>query len=98
MTLKGTQAEGRAPRFVTEVPPGAVQVHMGKIETAYNPRGSLKKNSLSADLLERLQSDLEFWTDPKYGDSLEEEEAAEKLVAGLRAEVEIAIAEFISGI
>lgn len=82
------------PKLVDQLPPGAVQVHLGSIETHYKPRGSLQKNSLSEELLERLMSDQQFWTDPKYGDSLEPTAAAEKLVEGLRAEVEIAIETF----
>ena len=77
-----------------KMPPGAIKCHLGLIENTYKPRGSLKKNSLSAQLLERLESDQQFWTDESYGDSLEGHVAAERLVIGLRAEVEIAIEEF----
>ena len=44
------------PKLVYQLPPGAVQVHLGSIETHYKPRGSLQKNSLSEELLERLRS------------------------------------------
>ena len=80
---------------VAELPRGAVRVHFGSIERAWKPRGSLEKNSLSADLLERLELNQQFWTDEGYGDSLEDHEAAEKLVDGVRAEVEIAVEEFL---
>lgn len=79
---------------VDKIPPGMVQVHFGSPETTWKPRGSLQKNSLSADLLERLRSKLESWTDPKYGDSREKAEAAAILVEGLREETEAAISEF----
>jgi hypothetical protein len=84
--------------FVNQIPPGAVQVHFGTAATHWNPRGVLQKNSLSADLLERLEHAHESWTDDKYGDSLSSAEAAEVLVKGLRHNVEAAVEEFLSGI
>ena len=80
---------------IAELPKGAVRVHLGSIETTWKPRGSLEKNSLSLELLERLESLQHSWTDGDYGDSLEDHEAAEKLADGLRAEVEVAVEEFL---
>jgi len=83
---------------IKALPPGAVQVHFGSIETTWKPRGSLEKNSLSLDLLNRLRSKLDCWTSEEYGDSLEWEDAAAKLVESLREEVEAAIEEFVESI
>jgi hypothetical protein len=80
---------------VSEIPAGAMRVHMVHVNDVWKPRGSLKKNSLSADLLERLESLQVSWTDECYGDGFVDDlEAADKLIAGLRSEVEVAIEEF----
>ena len=80
---------------IAEVPAGSTQVHMGTARSAFRPRGSLKKNSLSADLLEKLEHLQSSWTDESYGDSfVDDRVAADELIAGLRFEVEVAIEEF----
>ena len=81
---------------VDELPEGAVPIHLGFVQTVWRPRGSLNKNSVSADLVERLQALQDSWTDPEYGDCLDPAEAAVVLTEGLREEVEIAITEFLS--
>jgi len=82
-------------QFVTGIPEGAVRIHFGRIETAFCPRGSLEKESLSLSLLERLRDSLEHWTDPKYGDSYSKEEAVRLLLDGFKDEVSIAVKEFV---
>lgn len=69
---------------------------MGSIETTWKPRGSLNKNSLSADLVEQMVGSLDSWTDTSYGDSLGRAEAATLLAEGLREEVEIAVSAFLT--
>jgi len=81
-------------RSVFELPPGAVRIHLGRLETALFPRGPMMKNSVGEDLLCRLRATRDHWTDESYGDSVSQEEATESLVEQLRAEVERVISDF----
>ena len=60
---------------VANIPPGAVRVHFGSVETALFPRGPMMKNSVGELLLERLRASREHWTSESYGDSVGQEEA-----------------------
>ncbi len=80
-----------------KLPPNAQRVHFGTVETSWFPRGSLEKNSLSAELLRRLRDKHNDWCSPKYANCLSYEEAAEELIKGLRSEVEVAIKTFKEG-
>lgn len=76
---------------------GQVQkVHLGSIRDALAPRGTMEKNSLSKRVYDILQSKLEYWTDPEYSDSLDEDEAVLALVEQAEREVAAAISAFIN--
>lgn len=77
------------------IPADAVQVHLYDPENMLRPRGTLRKESLSADIQEDLKNTYEHWTDPKYGDNPPESEVVAILVRNAREEVEAAIGEFL---
>ena len=54
----------------------------------------MKKESLSLYIFERLQGELEGWTDPAYADSLTIEEAKKQILDNLEEEVQAAKIEF----
>lgn len=80
---------------INELPEGAVQVHMYPPELMLCPRGPMKKESLSLRIFEDLESTLESWTDPKYGDSISPEEALKVLESRLASEVKFAWNAFL---
>lgn len=72
----------------------AKQVHLGSVEYILKPRGSLEKESLSSYILERLEGNYEFWTDPKYADNPELKTLIHILKRNLDDEVEAAWKKF----
>jgi len=81
-------------REVSDLPPGAVRVHLGCLDSALFPRGPMMKNSIGESLLCSLRSARDHWTSDLYADSVGHEEATESLVEQLRAEVERVISDF----
>ena len=77
-----------------ELPEGAVRVHLYNSKNILRPRGSMEKESLSLYLKERLLDAFEYWSDPKYGDSLEPSKLHDLLHANLLDEMSIAMGEF----
>ncbi len=77
------------------IPEGAVRVHLYSPERVLRPRGSLKKESLSEYLLERLTNSYEDWTDEDYGDNPSKLKLLELLKENLDQEVRIAWREFM---
>ena len=76
----------------------AEQVHFGYVEYILKPRGSLEKESLSSYILERLEGNYEFWTDPKYADNPELKTLIFILKKNLLDEVDAAWNEFFKRI
>lgn len=76
------------------LPPGAVLIHLGRLDTALFPRGPMQKNSVGETLLDTLRANRDHWTDEKYSDSVDPEIATESLVKQLREEVERVISDF----
>lgn len=68
-----------------------VRLHLYDIEYLLRPRGSLKKESLSLLLLEKLTDNFESWVDPTYGDSLSKEEAFKILKRNYIEETNLAL-------
>lgn len=55
---------------MTEIPEGAVKVHMYDYKNVLRPRGgAIQKESLSAYVLDRLEGAFEDWTNEAYGDN-----------------------------
>jgi len=81
-----------------KMPKGAIQIHFGRFENVL--RGRLQepcaKGSLAADILERLESAYESWTDPKYGDNPEVLELRDALLDNAADELQMATDEFLS--
>jgi hypothetical protein len=50
------------------IPAGAKRVHLYPVQNVLRPRGPLQKESVSGDLLEKLKSTFESWSDSSYGD------------------------------
>jgi hypothetical protein len=65
----------------------AKQVHFGSHHSIFKPRGSMKKNSLGYNLLERLDNEFEHWSDPKYADNPEVEELIKTMHSNMMMEV-----------
>lgn len=60
------------PTFIkdkSEIPKGAVRVHLYDFKNVLMPRGSMEKESIGAYILERLISSFEDWTDEDFGDN-----------------------------
>lgn len=73
----------------------AKQVHLTNVKSVLRPRGSLQKESLSIYLLERLETNYEYWTDPKYSDNPPTNLLLKLLEKNLQGEVSIAWHEFL---
>lgn len=88
------------PRIVdeSEIPKGAVQIHLYDARDVLMPRGSMKKESIGPYLLERLKSSFEDWTDVKYGDNPSVSDLIKYLHTNLMGEVEQAWLQFIDGV
>ena len=79
---------------VKDLPPGAVKVHFGTVDTALFPRGSMQKESVGEYLLDRLRDLRHQWTNKSYGDSVSREDATKALAEALCAEVQEVIMAF----
>jgi hypothetical protein len=79
---------------VNQLPPGAIQIHLGGYTNCLAPRGSMEKESLSFAIFERLISNLEHWTDEKYGDNPDPYELIDSLIKQSRDELEAALHRF----
>lgn len=82
-------------KAIKKVPAGAKRVHMYPAQDVLRPRGSMQKESLSADLAQRLRSAFENWTDQSYGDSLSPEKALSVLEQNFKAECDAAWQAFV---
>jgi hypothetical protein len=79
----------------SEIPKGAIRMHLYNPRDVLMPRGSMKKESIGPYLLERLKSSYEEWTDPKYGDNPVLSDLIKCLYTNLMGEVEQAWLTFI---
>lgn len=70
------------------------QYHLYKIENVLKPQGSLRNESLSLHILEKMKDALESWTDPKYSDSVDVDTIADMIILNLQKEVTTAIIAF----
>lgn len=77
------------------LPEGAVQVHLYPVEDVLRPRGDfLAKEGLGSTILERLESEWEHWTDPKYGDNPNQERLRDLITENVLMAVTAALVEF----
>lgn len=81
-----------------EIPKNAVQVHLYNVENILKPRGSMKKESLSAYIHDKLTSVYDSWTDEKYGDKVESVELLHLIRENLMSEVQAAFGKLINDI
>jgi len=72
----------------SEIPEGAVRMHLYNPINVLMPRGSMKKESIGPYLLERLKNNYEDWTDEKYGDNPSVPDLINYLYTNLMGEVE----------
>ena len=79
----------------SEIPKGAVRVHLYNSKNVLMPRGSMKKESIAIYILEHLKSGYEDWTDSKYGDNPPLPDLIKYLYTNLMGEVEQAWLAFI---
>ena len=71
------------------------RVHLVGCDRALKPRGSLKKESIGLIILERLLSNFEHWTNPKYSDKPDIGVLLSYLKSNLDSEVQAAWNEFL---
>ena len=72
------------------------RVHLYPWQDVLRPRGGeLRKESLAAEVFERMARAYREWTDPEYGDLPEPAELRERIVRNAREETELAISEFV---
>jgi len=86
------------PRIVkdeSEIPEGAVRVHLYNPKNVLMPRGSMKKESIAIYILDHLLSGYEGWTDKKYGDNPPLPTLIKYLYKNLMGEIEQAWLAFI---
>ena len=81
-----------------KIPEGAILVHLYDYKNVLRPRGHMEKESIGPQLLERLLSCYESWTDKKYGDNPEVSMLISQLQKNLKEEVDGAWREFIKRI
>jgi len=70
-------------------------IHLYKFQDVLKPRGTMKKESLGALILERLCDYYESWTSEEYGDLPSEDELLKRLNKNLKDEVENAWLHFL---
>jgi hypothetical protein len=73
----------------------AKQVHLIGCGRTLKPRGSLKKESIGLTILERLLTNFEHWTNPKYSDNPDVGTLLSYLKSNLDSEVSAAWNEFL---
>jgi len=79
------------PRIIkdeSEIPKGAVRIHLYNSKNVLMPRGSMKKESIAIYILEHLKSGYEDWTDSIYGDNPPLPDLIKYLYTNLMGEVE----------
>lgn len=74
------------------------QVHLFSSDNLLMPRGSMEKESIGLDILERLTSSYEHWTDPQYADNPEKAEVLEILYRNLMNETCSAWEAFVESV
>ena len=79
----------------SEIPEGAVKMHLYDPQNVLMPRGSMKKESIGPYLLERLKNCFEEWSDKSYGDNPSTSDLIKHLHNNLMGEVEKAWLAFI---
>lgn len=77
-------------RSEEDVPEGAVQVHLYNPINVLMPRGSMQKESVGQYLYDKLMSNYESWTDPKYGDNPSKEDLLNIMYKNLTHEMNCA--------
>ena len=82
----------------SELPKGAVRVHLYNSKNVLMPRGSMKKESIGPYLLEHLSNGFEDWTDEKYGDNPSVPELIQYLHTNLMGEVNNAWNAFVENL
>lgn len=87
--------KGGKPEKIPGIPTDAKQMHLYRIHNALRPRGSMRKQSLSLQVYEKLVDLFQTWTDQKYGDSLPQNEAAEIILKNLSQQIDIARRQFL---
>jgi len=85
-------------KIISEIPEGAVYIHMYDYKNVLRPRGHMKKESVAEYILDRLMACYESWTDGKYGDNPEVTELLSFLQKNLKEETDGAWREFIKRI
>jgi hypothetical protein len=81
-----------------KIPDNPVYIHLYHFPNVLRPRGTLKKESLSLSIYEKLQSYFEDWTDEKYGDSKPTKEVINQLRQNLLEETTNAFDKFLEGL
>ncbi len=76
----------------------AKEVHLFGPDNLLMPRGSMEKESIGLDILDRLTSSYEHWTNPKYADNPEKAEILEILYRNLMNETCNAWEAFVEGV
>ena len=76
----------------------AKEVHLFSPDNLLMPRGSMEKESIGLDILDRLESSYKYWTDPKYADNPEKAEILEILYRNLMNETCNAWEAFVESI
>jgi len=56
---------------IPKLPPDAKQIHFGKYNDVLQYRGVMEKNSIGLYIFEKLKSEFEYWTNPKFSDNLD---------------------------
>ena len=79
----------------SEIPEGAVRMHLYNAINVLMPRGSMLKESIGPYLLDRLKDGYESWTDSKYGDNPSLPDLIKYLHSNLMGEVEQAWLTFV---
>jgi hypothetical protein len=62
------------------------QIHLFNSKNMLMPRGSMEKESIGLDILDRLSSSYESWTNPKYADNPSKAEVLEILYKNMMNE------------
>ena len=74
-------------------------VHLYDYKDMLRPRGSMKKESLSQYICDKLMDVFSTWNDPKFADSITDERELIYLIQeNLHEEVEIATQEFLKNL
>jgi hypothetical protein len=84
---------------MNEIPPDAVRIHLYPLKNLLNPRGgNCTKESLAADIFEKLIATWQHWQDPVYGDNPEPEALFMKLRNAFADECQKAWNQFVAAL